>query len=78
MADYIDEIAIQFCIKNKNHTSMISFVILTCICINFSEKSAASHSITWLNAISAKPVQISGAVAFAVSGQLRCLYNFML
>lgn len=33
-----------------------------------SEKSATSHSITWRNAISVKPVEISGANAFAVSG----------
>lgn len=34
-----------------------------------SEKSAVSHCITWRKPISAKPHDISGAVAFAVSGQ---------
>ncbi|KAL8508206.1 hypothetical protein ACS0TY_018699 [Phlomoides rotata] len=38
------------------------------VCAPDSEKSAVSHSITWQNAISAKPVEISGAIAFAVSG----------
>ncbi|KAL6532334.1 hypothetical protein OROGR_014304 [Orobanche gracilis] len=38
------------------------------VCAPDSEKSAVSHSITWKNAISAKPVEISGAIAFAVSG----------
>ncbi|RAL53500.1 hypothetical protein DM860_007172 [Cuscuta australis] len=38
------------------------------VCAPDSEKSAVSHSITWRNAISAKPVEISGAAAFAVSG----------
>ncbi|GER39204.1 5'-nucleotidase surE [Striga asiatica] len=38
------------------------------VCAPDSEKSAVSHSITWRNAISAKPVEISGAIAFAVSG----------
>ncbi|CAA0839850.1 Survival protein SurE-like phosphatase/nucleotidase [Striga hermonthica] len=38
------------------------------VCAPDSEKSAVSHSITWRNAISAKPVEISGATAFAVSG----------
>lgn len=35
-----------------------------------SEKSAVSHSITWRSAVSVKPVEISGATSFAVSGQL--------
>lgn len=39
-----------------------------------SEKSAVSHSITWSNAISVKPMEISGAIAFAVSGQSRCCF----
>lgn len=39
--------------------------------ILFREKSAVSHSITWRNALSAKPVEIDGAVAFAISGQLQ-------
>ncbi|PIN00363.1 5'-nucleotidase [Handroanthus impetiginosus] len=38
------------------------------VCAPDSEKSAVSHSITWRNAISAKPVEINGAIAFAVSG----------
>ncbi|KAK6130270.1 hypothetical protein DH2020_035983 [Rehmannia glutinosa] len=38
------------------------------VCAPDSEKSAVSHSITWRNPISAKPVEISGAIAFAVSG----------
>ncbi|KAH6808875.1 Survival protein SurE-like phosphatase/nucleotidase [Perilla frutescens var. frutescens] len=38
------------------------------VCAPDSEKSAVSHCITWKNAISAKPVEISGANAFAVSG----------
>ncbi|GFP84028.1 5'-nucleotidase sure [Phtheirospermum japonicum] len=38
------------------------------VCAPDSEKSAVSHSITWRNAISVKPVEINGAVAFAVSG----------
>ncbi|KAK6130197.1 hypothetical protein DH2020_036007 [Rehmannia glutinosa] len=36
----------------------------------YREKSAVSHSITWRNPISAKPVEISGAIAFAVSGNI--------
>ncbi|KAL2229906.1 UNVERIFIED_CONTAM: 5'-nucleotidase SurE [Sesamum indicum] len=38
------------------------------VCAPDSEKSAVSHCITWRNAIFAKPVEISGAIAFAVSG----------
>ncbi|KAL8486398.1 hypothetical protein ACS0TY_022730 [Phlomoides rotata] len=38
------------------------------VCAPDSEKSAVSHCITWRNDISAKPVEISGAIAFAVSG----------
>ncbi|XP_047265167.1 5'-nucleotidase SurE isoform X4 [Capsicum annuum] len=38
------------------------------VCAPDSEKSAVSHSITWRNALSVKPVDISGATAFAVSG----------
>ncbi|XP_073151779.1 uncharacterized protein [Henckelia pumila] len=38
------------------------------VCAPDSEKSAVSHSITWQNAVSAKPVEISGTIAFAVSG----------
>ncbi|KAL3641999.1 hypothetical protein CASFOL_012814 [Castilleja foliolosa] len=38
------------------------------VCAPDSEKSAVSHCITWLNAVSAKPVEINGATAFAVSG----------
>ncbi|KAL0457207.1 UNVERIFIED_CONTAM: 5'-nucleotidase SurE [Sesamum latifolium] len=38
------------------------------VCAPDSEKSAVSHYITWRNAIFAKPVEISGAIAFAVSG----------
>ncbi|KAK4405723.1 5'-nucleotidase SurE [Sesamum angolense] len=38
------------------------------VCAPDSEKSAVSHCITWRNALIAKPVEISGAIAFAVSG----------
>ncbi|GAA0147055.1 hypothetical protein LIER_06852 [Lithospermum erythrorhizon] len=38
------------------------------VCAPNSEKSAVSHSITWINDISAKKVEIDGALAFAVSG----------
>nr|XP_043626721.1 5'-nucleotidase SurE [Erigeron canadensis]XP_043626722.1 5'-nucleotidase SurE [Erigeron canadensis]XP_043626723.1 5'-nucleotidase SurE [Erigeron canadensis] len=38
------------------------------VCAPDSEMSAVSHSITWRHALSAKPVQIHGATAFAVSG----------
>ncbi|CAI9762155.1 unnamed protein product [Fraxinus pennsylvanica] len=38
------------------------------VCAPDSEKSAVSHSVTWKNAVSATPVEISGATAFAVSG----------
>ncbi|XP_047950960.1 5'-nucleotidase SurE-like [Salvia hispanica] len=38
------------------------------VCAPNSEKSAVSHCITWRKPISAKPHDISGAVAFAVSG----------
>ncbi|KAH6808876.1 Survival protein SurE-like phosphatase/nucleotidase [Perilla frutescens var. frutescens] len=38
------------------------------VCAPDSEMSAVSHCITWRNAISAKPVEINGANAFAVSG----------
>ncbi|CAI9776335.1 unnamed protein product [Fraxinus pennsylvanica] len=38
------------------------------VCAPDSEKSAVSHSITWRSAVSVKPVEISGATAFAVSG----------
>ncbi|KZV58319.1 hypothetical protein F511_34269 [Dorcoceras hygrometricum] len=38
------------------------------VCAPDSEKSAVSHSITWQNPLSVKPVEISGAIAFAVSG----------
>ncbi|KAL8242373.1 hypothetical protein R6Q59_012675 [Mikania micrantha] len=38
------------------------------VCAPDSEKSAVSHSITWRHALSAKKADISGAMAFAVSG----------
>ncbi|KAM7280110.1 hypothetical protein ACFE04_007244 [Oxalis oulophora] len=38
------------------------------VCAPDSEKSAVSHSITWLHPVSAKPVHIDGATAFAISG----------
>jgi 5'-nucleotidase len=38
------------------------------VCAPDSEKSAVSHNITWLRALSVKRAQIDGAVAFAVSG----------
>ncbi|KAK9139845.1 hypothetical protein Scep_009526 [Stephania cephalantha] len=38
------------------------------VCAPDSEKSAVSHSITWLHPISAKHVEIEGATAYAVSG----------
>ncbi|PON80084.1 Survival protein SurE-like phosphatase/nucleotidase [Parasponia andersonii] len=38
------------------------------VCAPDSEKSAVSHSITWLHPLSVKQVQIQGATAFAVSG----------
>ncbi|XP_022888946.1 uncharacterized protein LOC111404361 [Olea europaea var. sylvestris] len=40
------------------------------VCAPDSEKSAVSHGAT-LRTVSAKPVEISGATAFAVSGQLQ-------
>ncbi|TKY71177.1 5'-nucleotidase SurE [Spatholobus suberectus] len=38
------------------------------VCAPDSEKSAVSHSITWLHPIAAKQVHIDGTTAFAVSG----------
>ncbi|KAK3040577.1 hypothetical protein RJ639_029023 [Escallonia herrerae] len=38
------------------------------VCAPDSEKSAFSHSITWRHPLSVKRVQVSGAVAYAVSG----------
>ncbi|OMP10810.1 Survival protein SurE-like phosphatase/nucleotidase [Corchorus olitorius] len=38
------------------------------VCAPDSEKSAVSHSITWRHPISAKQVNIDGAIAYAVSG----------
>lgn len=38
------------------------------ICAPDSEKSAVSHSITWLHPIAAKKVHIDGTTAYAVSG----------
>ncbi|PSR92726.1 5'-nucleotidase [Actinidia chinensis var. chinensis] len=38
------------------------------VCAPDSEKSAVSHSITWISAISVKRADINGATAFAVSG----------
>ncbi|KAF9594220.1 hypothetical protein IFM89_028877 [Coptis chinensis] len=38
------------------------------VCAPDSEKSATSHSITWIDAVSVKPVDIQGATAYAVSG----------
>ncbi|KAG9150781.1 hypothetical protein Leryth_002930 [Lithospermum erythrorhizon] len=38
------------------------------VCAPNSEKSAVSHSISWINDISAKKVEIDGALAFALSG----------
>ncbi|KAK3042145.1 hypothetical protein RJ639_001265 [Escallonia herrerae] len=38
------------------------------VCAPDSEKSAFSHSITWLHPLSVKRVQVSGAIAYAVSG----------
>ncbi|ESW29130.1 hypothetical protein PHAVU_002G045800 [Phaseolus vulgaris] len=38
------------------------------VCAPDSEKSAVSHSITWLHPIAAKQVKIDGTTAFAVSG----------
>ncbi|KAG6420130.1 hypothetical protein SASPL_116649 [Salvia splendens] len=42
------------------------------VCAPDSEKSAVSHSITWQKALIARPVEIDGTVAFAVSGKLQC------
>lgn len=36
----------------------------------FREKSAVSHSITWIHALAVKRVEIEGATAYAVSGLL--------
>lgn len=38
------------------------------VCAPDSEKSAVSHSITWLNPVSVQEVNLNGATAFAVSG----------
>ncbi|KAK7366541.1 hypothetical protein VNO80_08534 [Phaseolus coccineus] len=38
------------------------------VCAPDSEKSAVSHSITWLHPIAVKQVKIDGTTAFAVSG----------
>ncbi|KAH1267802.1 5'-nucleotidase SurE [Glycine max] len=38
------------------------------VCAPDSEKSAVSHSITWLHPVAVKQVQIEGTTAFAVSG----------
>ncbi|XP_061354505.1 uncharacterized protein LOC133299098 [Gastrolobium bilobum] len=38
------------------------------VCAPDSEKSAVSHSITWLHPVAAKQVNIDGTTAFAVSG----------
>ncbi|XP_045787859.1 5'-nucleotidase SurE-like [Trifolium pratense] len=38
------------------------------VCAPDSEKSAVSHSITWLHPIAAKKVHIDGTTAYAVSG----------
>lgn len=38
------------------------------VCAPDSEKSAVSHSITWLHPVSVKQVAIDGAIAYAVSG----------
>ncbi|XP_071716425.1 uncharacterized protein [Rutidosis leptorrhynchoides] len=38
------------------------------VCAPQSERSAASHSITWQHALSAKRTEINGATAFAISG----------
>lgn len=38
-----------------------------------SEKSAVSHSITWRNAVAVRQGEVSGATAFAISGQFSTL-----
>ncbi|KAI9114826.1 hypothetical protein K1719_013839 [Acacia pycnantha] len=38
------------------------------VCAPDRERSAVSHSITWLHPIEAKPINIDGASAYAVSG----------
>ncbi|XP_019075720.1 uncharacterized protein LOC100242666 isoform X2 [Vitis vinifera] len=38
------------------------------VCAPDSEKSAVSHSITWIHALAVKRVEIEGATAYAVSG----------
>ncbi|KAL0376618.1 UNVERIFIED_CONTAM: 5'-nucleotidase SurE [Sesamum calycinum] len=53
-------------IRNAYHKRAL--VISYTFCYFSSEKSAVSHCITWRNALIAKPVEISGAIAFAVSG----------
>ena len=40
------------------------------VCAPDSEKSAVSHSITWIHALAVKRVEIEGATAYAVSGLL--------
>ncbi|XP_047945955.1 5'-nucleotidase SurE isoform X1 [Salvia hispanica] len=47
--------------ENKSHVIILTLILLR-------EKSAVSHSITWQKALVARPVEIDGTVAFAVSG----------
>lgn len=64
--------AIHLCVNIMlNYLSDKVLLHITYLFLFSREKSAVSHSITWQNALCVKPVEISGASAFSVSGKLQ-------
>jgi 5'-nucleotidase len=68
--DGIDAPGLRALVDSLVNTNLFNLFV----CAPDSEKSAVSHSITWLHPIAAKQVHIHGTVAsFAVSGSLLSL-----
>ncbi|KAK7308843.1 hypothetical protein RJT34_05121 [Clitoria ternatea] len=62
--DGIDAPGLRALVESLVNTNLFTIHV----CAPDSEKSAVSHSITWLHPVAAKQVNIPGATAFAVSG----------
>ncbi|XP_027361426.1 uncharacterized protein LOC113869340 isoform X2 [Abrus precatorius] len=62
--DGIDAPGLRALVHSLVNTNLFNVLV----CAPDSEKSAVSHSITWLHPIAAKQVNIEGTIAFAVSG----------
>ncbi|KAK7308059.1 hypothetical protein VNO77_41650 [Canavalia gladiata] len=62
--DGIDAPGLRALVQTLVNTNLFNLQV----CAPDSEKSAVSHSITWLHPVAAKQVNIEGTTAFAVSG----------